>query len=296
MIAELKHDYANLLTSGAHLTLLFVGFQLDSPQGWMAILALISTISFFAWVGNLRRFRIIGDTPTSRIASAAQGYTELCGHAAQHPDFTLASKLRGVACVWFRYTIERKNSDNKWVLDDSGCSEDTFLLVDASGQCAIDADDAEVISVHDDTWVMDDYRYTETLLIPGDELYAIGEFTTLSGANSELDFREDLNHLLGEWKRDQKPLHARFDVNRDGEIDAQEWGTATAQAQQTVERQHRDIRLKGHIMHLLKRPADGRLFLLSNFKPEKLARKYSLWATAHLAIFFSAGIAALSIA
>lgn len=296
MVAELKYRYANLLTSGAHLTLLFIGFHIDSPPGWTAILALISAISFFAWMGNLRRFRIIGDIPTSQIASAAQGYTELCGRAAQHPGFTLLSKLRGVPCVWFRYTIERKNSDNKWVLEDSGYSEDTFLLVDASGQCAIDADDAEVISQHDDTWVMDNHRYTETLLMPGDELYALGEFTTLSGANSELDFREDLNHLLGEWKRDQKQLHARFDVNRDSEIDAQEWNLAAAQAQQTVERQHRIIRLEGHTSHLLKRPANGRLFLLSNFKPDKLARKYRLWSTAHLGIFFAAGIAALSIA
>lgn len=34
----------------------------------------VAAVSFFAWMANYRRYRQIHDLPTSRIASAAQGY------------------------------------------------------------------------------------------------------------------------------------------------------------------------------------------------------------------------------
>jgi hypothetical protein len=288
MLEGLKQHYVNLLTSGGHLVLLFAGFQIDSKEAWPIILGLIGTISFFAWIGNQRRSRLILDTPTSRISSAAQGYVELTGRARQAHDIPLLSKLTLLPCVWYRYIIEQEHSDNKgYDIVEQGTSDGTILIDDGSGQCFIDPDYAEVITSHKQVWKKGDYRYTEYLLSPIDTLYAIGELTTLGGANSNLDVKEDLNALLTEWKRDKTQLHERFDLNKDGQIDPKEWELAVLAAKREVAKQHGEIRLKDGT-HLLRKPKDGRLFLLSNLPEENLARKYVLWGGFHLLTFVGA--------
>jgi hypothetical protein len=285
MIEGFRQHYVNLLTSGGHLVLLFVGFQIDSREAWPIILGLISVISFFAWIGNQRRSRLILDTPTSRIASAAQGYVEVTGRAKQAHDTPLLSKLTLLPCVWYRYIIEQERSDNKgYDIVEQGASDDTILIDDGSGQCFIDPDYAEVITSHKQVWKKGDCRYTEYLLSPLDTLYAVGEFTTLGGANSPLDVKGDLNALLSEWKRDKVQLNARFDLNKDGQIDPREWELAVLAAKREVAKQHGEIRLKDGV-HLMSKPKDGRLFLLSNLPEENLARKYVLWGGFHLLMF-----------
>lgn len=285
MLEGFRQHYVNLLTSGGHIVLLFIGFQIDSKEAWPIILGLISAISYFAWVGNQRRSRLILDTPTSRIASAAQGYVELTGRARQAHDIPLLSKLTLLPCVWYRYIIEQEHSDNKgYEVIEQGASDDIILIDDGSGQCFIDPDYAEIITSHKQVWKKGDCRYTEYLLSPLDTLYAIGEFTTLGGPNSDLDFKGDLNTLLTEWKRDKVRLHERFDLNKNGQIDPEEWELAVLAAKREVAKQHNEIRLKNGV-HLMRKPEDGRLFLLSNLPEENLARKYVLWGWFHLIAF-----------
>lgn len=288
MFDGLKQHYANLLTSGGHLLMLAVGARIGTPEAWLASLGLMGVIGFFAWMGNARRSRLILDTPTSRIASAAQGYVEFVGHAKSAPESPLLSKLTLLPCVWYRYVIEhKKDSEKGYEIVDQGVSDDTILIDDGSGQCFIDPDHAEIITSHKQVWNKGDYRYTEYLLSPLDTLYAIGEFTTLGGANSSLNFKEDLNALLAEWKRDKTQLHERFDLNKDGEIDPREWELAVLQAKREIVRQHGEIRLQDGT-HLMRKPKDGRLFLLSNLSEQRLARKYVLWGWFHLLTCLSA--------
>lgn len=296
MLNRLRLGWANLVTSGAHLALLGVGLYLDSREGWIGVLALISVISLPAWISSLRRYRLVGDTPTSRVASAAQGYVEFFGHAQQHPGRSSISKLTGLPCVWFRYTVERRSGDKReWERVDSGVSFDTFLLADDSGRCVVDPEAAEVITSRTETWERDGYRYTESLLLPQDRLYAIGEFVTLGGAVSELNFSRDMSELISQWKKDQPALLAHYDANRDGQLDAVEWERARRAARAMIAEQHREIRAEPGI-HLLRRPRDGRLFLLSNLEPGRLARRYALWAWFHVAVFFMAGSASAALA
>lgn len=288
MLEGVRQHYVNLLTSGGHLVLLFAGWQIDSREAWPVILGLIGAISLFAWIGNQRRSRLILDTPTSRIVSAAQGYVEVTGRARQVHDTPLLSKLTLLPCVWYRYLIEQRRSDDKgYDIVEQGTSDDTILIDDGSGQCFIDPDYAEVITRHKQVWNKGDYRYTEYLLSPLDTIYAIGEFTTLGGANSPLDFKGDLNALLTEWKRDKTQLHEHFDLNQNGQIDPQEWELAVLAAKREVAKQHGEIQLKDGT-HLMRKPKDGRLFLLSNLQEENLARKYVLWGGFHLLTFVGA--------
>ena len=278
---------ANWLTGGIHFIILAVAAQAESAAVWPYALALMSLVSFAAWIANYRRYRYIADTPTSRIASAAQGYVELLGRAAHLPDAALRTRFRQLPCVWYRYHVEAKSSDGKWSTRDAGESGEPFLLIDATGQCVVDPERAEIITSHVETWRDGDYRYTEWRLLPQDKVSALGEFSTIGGA-ATLDFEGDVGALLGEWKKNQPQLRERFDLNRDNSIDAMEWALARRQAQREVERQHLEMRASSDV-HVMRRPADGRLFLLTNHLPEKLIRRYQLWTAAHIVIFVGAG-------
>lgn len=289
MRAWLRFRSANWLTGGAHFVIVAVAAQADSAAVWPYALASMSLVSFAAWIANYRRYRQIADTPTSRVASAAQGYVELLGRAAPLPGTAaLLTRFRQLPCVWYRYQVEEKGSDDKWSFKDEGESEDPFLLIDATGQCVIDPEQAEVVTSHVETWTEGDYRYTESRLLLQDKISALGEFSTIGGTGATLDFDGDVGALLAEWKKNQPQLRERFDLNRNNSIDAMEWALARRQAQREVERQHQEIRASSDV-NVMRRPADGRLFLLSNHLPEKLILRYQLWSWAHIVIFLGAG-------
>ena len=160
------------------------------------------------------------------------------------------------------------------------------MLRDHTCDCVFDPEYAEIITKHRDQWQEGDYRYTEWKLINSDYLYVIGEFRTRSGA-VEFDSRAELNALLAEWKQDKPALHARFDLNNDGELDMKEWMLARQAAKREVAKKKREVHAQPDI-HIIGQPRDGKLFLISNLTPEKLSRRYLFWGWAHLAIFFGA--------
>ncbi|MBI1965249.1 MAG: hypothetical protein HYV99_04075 [Betaproteobacteria bacterium] len=293
MVGALKWQASEWLTGGLHFIIIAVAAQAESAEAWSYALAAMSVVSFFAWIAAYRRYRQIHDLPTSNVASAAQGYVELFGRSEQVAGEPVTSKLTGLPCCWFRYYIERKSSDDRgWTHEDSGASNAHFLLVDDSGECVISPEDAEVISARKQTWTQGDHRYTEWLLLPKGILYALGEFATVGGANAELDERADVNATLADWKQGQAKLFERFDLNRDGKIDLKEWELARLQARREVRGKHAEIRSRDG-MHILRKPRDGRLFLLANELPDKLGSRFAFWSWLHLIVFFAAGAGSL---
>jgi len=286
MLVRLRREYAQLVTSGAQLLLLFAGFKLDSRNGWLFCLSVMSIISISAWLSALTRLRTIRDTPTSKIASAAQGYVELIGRGKQVRESPLLSKFTALPCLWYRYIVKRRVSNNKWETISQGESQDCFLLRDDSGLCLVDPEQAEIITKHRDQWERDGYRYTEWKLIDHDSLYVIGQFRTQGGSNIEFDTRKELNDLLTEWKKDKPTLHARFDLDGNGELDMREWMLARSAAKREVNKMVREAQAQPDI-HIIAQPRDGKLFMISNITPEKLFGRYLFWSWAHLIIFFS---------
>ena len=285
MMESLRDGYANLITSCGHLLILLLAAQVNLPWVWVAALSLISVISFAAWASALRRRRAIGDTPTSSIDSAAQGYVELYARASAAPEFRVQSKAGSLPCIWFRCVTYRKGRDNEWEEVDRSVSDSIFELADASGKCMVDPDHAEVITSHHRTWHDGQYKHVEEQLFASDQLYVLGEFCTLGGANSALDLDADVGALLAEWKKNQPDLLRRFDLDGNGQIDLKEWALARNAARREVEQQHRELRLKTGV-HVIRRPQSGQLFLLSNLSPHQLRQRYLLWCWFHLATFF----------
>ena len=207
MILGLQKKYGEFIHSGAQLVLLAVGVLADSHELRMGCLSLLAVISLFAWVAALRRRRAIVDTPTSRIASAAQGVVELSGRG-KPVEPPLFSRLHGLPCLWYRYQLEEKQ-DNEWKIVAEEESDLSFILDDGSGTCVVDVEGAEILTKHKETRNSENHRMTEWKLLIGDLIYARGGFHTLGGGAVELDVREDVGNLLAEWKKDQASPNLR---------------------------------------------------------------------------------------
>jgi hypothetical protein len=287
MFRDLRERVVDPFVLGGYLALLGIAAHVESRDAWVTALALMALVAFFAWMMSFRRARAIGDTPTSRIGSAAQGYVELVGHGRHHPNFPVLSQLTHLPCLWYRYVVEQRTSNNKWQRVASGRSDESFILEDGSGECLVDPEYAEVVPRRSETWHQGDYRYTEWLILAHETVYALGEFSTIGGENLELDLKRDVSALLADWKRDHPGLLARFDLDRDGQVSEKEWMLARSQARREVKKNHNELRTQPGT-HLLHQPRDGRLFLISNIDPAQLSRRYIIWAWLHLAVLLGA--------
>lgn len=271
-----------------------VHFQ--NPRSALYALPVVAVVAFAAWLLSLRRFLTLGSTPTSKIASAAQGYVEIVGRALPHPAGALRSRFTQLPCVWFQFKVEQRQPDGKWHRIESGRSNDSFLLDDGSGVCLIDPENAEVLPRQTDVSMQGtDYRCTESLILPNETVFAIGEFTTIGGDTVDLNMNRDVSELLAEWKRNKPALLARFDLDKDGQISEQEWMLARAQARRDVAKTHEKIRLQPGT-NMLHQPRDRRPFLISNHNATQLELRYKLWAWVHLAVGIGAiaGMAAIA--
>lgn len=265
---------------------IFTGLRIESAASVTTGLASASAIGLIAWLMALHRRRSITDTPTSRIATAAQGFVELQGRGRLFGEQPLLSPLTGLPCLWYRFTIEERNNDNKWRTVQTGVSDVSFILDDGSGEALVDPEGAEVITRHRERWMRDNRRYTEWKLIAGDEIYVLGNFRTINGHSEALSASRETGDLLATWKTDQPTLLKRFDLDGDGQINMREWALARAAAQREIRVRHQEIRARADT-HLVDRPR-GRPYLLANIDPTRLARRYLWWAATHVGVALAA--------
>ena len=283
-LADLRGRYRQALTSASYVGLLAIGLHLGQTRVWVVCLGLVAAVGLLAGSSTYKRARAIADFATSRIGSAAQGYVELVGRASAGPDELLFSPFSGVACIWFRYWVYAKDRGKSvWLEIDSGASETTFEISDGTGVCRVDPDQAEVVSAERRVTYEDGNKQVEEFLLGGGLIYVLGEFSTVSGAQSVASVSEDVSALLTTWKQDTVRLERRFDLDGNGEVDLQEWEIARRLATYAVEQQHREIRNIGEV-NIMRAPRDGRMFLISALPPRELRQRYLRWSFFHLSV------------
>ena len=252
-----------------------------------------------------RQQRLVEDTPAARIRSAAQGYVRLSGRAQAADGKPLRAPLTGRRCVWWTYRIQQRGrgapDSIPWSHNNSGTSDQPFLLIDQNDHCVIDPDGAEVEPSDRKVWYgnsADDippalwggflfgfgqrYRYIEAILKEDDQLSVLGELRPAAGSATNT-IADEAAALLSRWKQDQHALLARFDANHDGRIDAAEWEAARAaaliEAQQNMLQQPPEQRIC-----VLAKPRDRQPFLIAALSAGQLARTERWRATAGLAL------------
>jgi len=196
MFAGWRHAYANMALTGGNLVFLLIALKSPTPAGASLAAGLVGVTSLYAWHANLRRYSAVADTPTSRIASAPQGYVEIVGRGVHLPGARLVSPISGLPCLWYRYISEEKKG-NKWHRVDSGISAEEFGLDDGNSIAVIDPDGAAIVAPKKRVRTNGHYRHTEWSLIEGEPLYVLGEHVTIGGANADLDFRQDRFRTAG---------------------------------------------------------------------------------------------------
>jgi len=250
----------------------------------VASAAVFLVVTFLGWTGSVARRDAIRDTATSTAGSAALGYVELLGQAQSASQHMLRSQVRKRNCVWCRYLIERRVG-GAWVVQSSAATEDCFLLRDGTGDCVVDPEGAEIIPRNRRVWREFDQRFHELWIEPGERLYVLGEVTSVSDtADSPADVSQDVSSLLSEWKQDPQDLLRRYDQNGNGILEETEWQQVRHDAQATVEREYRSRRAVGPI-NVIRKPRDGRRYLISAYEPAQLAHRFALWAWLHLGLF-----------
>lgn len=289
-----------------------------SPTGfWFALLVATGTaLAAFVYAFIfLQRVRVIEDTPTAKIRSAAQGYGELSGMAQLMDGAPIVAPLTGKRCAWYRYKVEKMGDKHTHVVD-SGDSDELFLLQGRTGRCVIDPEGATVVSRHKEVWfdysypsrkrgghsgllgqllgrASSRYRYTEERLRAGDPLYAIGMFKSVGGATESFNTEAEVRELLRLWKGDRRGLLKRFDRNSDGDIDLQEWEAVRKAAYQQV-RQEQSQRSVAPPTHVMSKPIHSkRPYLLSALSEEELVKRFKRFAGGSLGASLLLGSAAV---
>lgn len=287
--------------------------QLPSQEFWILFFvalglgggAIISTFT------NLKKARIIENTPTSKLRSAAQGYVEIIGFAEPMEERRLRAPLTQDSCLWYRYKVEEYRKSGKhssWHTVSSGTSEDNFILNDETGLCVIDPVGADVHADKKDVWrghseypsrgpgtsrsrgrsssfistasrVLTStgrYRYTEERLHVNDTLYLLGNLETIGGSRQSVSIKELTRDVINVWKTDYKAMIQRFDANEDGEIDLDEWREVQAEARKDAEKQRADIQESPEVHIMNKPPVRNHPYIISTKDQEALCKRYRL--------------------
>ena len=282
---QLSSYYLNPLALCVYTGLVLAGVFLDYRSHHIHQLPLVFVLSalvaMLAWAFNFKRLLGMSEIPVATIASAAQGYVELFGTSK---SLTLTrSPIRGVECVWFRLWIYSRDTNYMWRLADYRISEQSFELQDDSGVCRIDPRGAEVFAASRHVLVQHGHKYIEDVLFADKPVYVLGDLDTGSQINTEAEIHQDAGRLITKLKQSKVRLLQQFDLNRDGEIDMQEWELARESAYAEARAKHAQ-RLEAEV-HLIAKPANKRLFLISGISPHALRQHYQRWGWTHFSLF-----------
>ncbi len=257
----------------------------------------LAYLSYYAF----KRYRFMDATATSKIRSAAQGHVELKGLGEWLPNDTIQSPFSQSRCVWYHCTIDKRHRSGKrttWTNISDDCSEHLFRLVDDTGECIIDPDNAHVVPESDVTWYghstdykdqaprrrsiitfsSGKYRFRERLITPATPLYALGWFRTVSSNPSDEFISQKVEDLVKQWKLQPGRYLREFDLDANGKIQRNEWKAIYAAARREV---LAEIRRQQNEHHVMSRPENrSQPFILSAVDEETLVARKKMKAYA----------------
>ncbi|PHS73011.1 MAG: hypothetical protein COB22_03380 [Cycloclasticus sp.] len=294
---------------------------LSSDEFWLFFTGacVIAAACFYFSFRFFWRYRMMQDTPTALLRSASQGYNEFKGTAKLLPGEAIIAPLTKLECVWYEYKVEEKQSHyvrgrsrTSWSIYETGVSDGVFFLVGRTGKAIVDPDDAEVIHSRSDSWygstpypsagpkgfssrslpIGKRYRYSEKRIHENELLYVLGDLRSFKEAIVPTN-SESLAAILRHWKSNPQQLLQKFDKNKDGLLDSEEWEQAVVIAKRSLaERQTENS--DANIDNTIEKPTDSRKPFLISAKDElTLIRHFQYKSWAALLSFFVFGVAAV---
>ena len=226
-------------------------------------MALLSVVSLFSAITLYRRIRLIEDTATTTLNSAAQGYMALAGKASLYDGEVVRGPNPDLPpMLWYKNHLFES-----W----SG-----FLVSDEKGRCTLDPKGAEVITPN--------YSYNHNYykaIYPGEMIYVIGQLNTLKKHRNDYERNSLVSTKLQEWKRNKVNFLDYFDTNKDGVIDQGEMHTAKHAATNFVDMALEEVYQKP-ATHVVSKSDDGRPFIVTSIHPEELLKRYKRATVFHI--------------
>jgi hypothetical protein len=280
------------------------------------VLVAVTGGGFYLWKRSFQHARVMEDTPTSKVRSAAQGFVELAGMQYALEGSALVAPLSGIACTWWDYKIEKRqkhrnskgHTTTSWATVEKDTSVGFFNLRDDTGEILVNPLGADVVPSLNKTWYGNErrptgggsasgfvggmgrrYRYTERIMRSGEPIYALGQFQTWSNVEGSKERSERRAKILAEWKENPGELLQRFDEDGDGRIDADEWERARQAAEALVE-EHVAKKATNPDVDVLMKPEDDHPFILSTKSQEELTKAYRWRALGALLLFLLGGV------
>jgi hypothetical protein len=239
---------------------------------------------------SVQQFRHIHGIATSRIRSASQGYVELKGLGEWMAGDQIHAPFSQKRCLWYCSTIEKKERSRRrttWTNISNQTSDKLFQLVDETGQCVIDPEDAHVVPECCQTWYGNspqdtrpdsgisgrhllgsigfaDYRFTEQLILPASQIYVLGLFKTIADES----ITQMAEALVKHWKIQPHRYLSKYDTDNNGVIQKQEWTLIRQDARNQVLAK---LDQENQPLHLLSRPKElNKPVIISTLDEEQL--------------------------
>ncbi|MFA5975655.1 MAG: GIDE domain-containing protein [Elusimicrobiota bacterium] len=286
----------------------------SSGETWKLIgVCLIGGPVALLWgLGKLNQKRLLENTPTSKIRSAAMGLVELMGMARQRTP--MQSPVTKQACCWWRCIVEELRSNGKnshWATVKDVQSQDFFFIEDATGRVLIDPLGAEyhVLNI---TYELN--ASTRSMIGPVLNSWGLNDMTWFGGTRRlrlrELSIPEKaplfvLGELINTGQQHIEDRQARFrerlqavkfnprqmsqaDTNHDGQVDADEWDAFRNKLEEDFLREEMQRQSQNpNVELLLIRQPTEKPFIISTKGPDELGRAWAWQAPLGIA----AGIA-----
>lgn len=258
------------------------------------LLFLIVSWGFLAYGFKLNRQRcMIQDIPASKVESIAMGIVELNGKIKKIYD--LVSPLAKMQCVFYRYIIEVLVRNSKggdyWKEVSRIESKLPFYLEDETGKVLVDPIDIDLNFEYRSRQTESSRRHTEWFIMDREDVFLVG--AAKKSKDCVTEFQNRLNDELVKLKHDPERLKT-FDINKDGNIDPEEWDKAVEQVKTEVEKEEAgqpEIDPLADIV--IDREPVNDIFLISDASEKELVSKM-FWKSAG-AILAGFGIFAYSI-
>ena len=223
--------------------------------------------------------RYITDTPRSKISSAAQGFVEVQGRCEFYGNRETQGFMSGPPCVWHRYLLLRLRPIPLQV----GASEIPFIVRDDSGVCVVDPTGAKIVSSSKRSWSSDGTWFSSSYIRHGTQLYVVGEIRADGCSLLSYNENAEVGSLLVRWKKDKPWLLEEFDVDRNGELDTEEWASAVKRAKK-ISRDIFEQQSIDRVENVIRRPRNGMPMLISDRHPDQLATQFFMLSNFNAAV------------
>jgi hypothetical protein len=272
---------------------------MPAPEGTakLTLMCLVGGPIAIQWgLARLRQKRLIQNTPSSRIHSAAMGLVELSGTALQRQP--LKAPITGLDACWWQCRVQEYRSSGKsrrWVTIKTVSSHTMLVLQDSTGQVLVNPEGAEIHAmsrteplsgsmrnqIHGllSSWGVsagtgffgNSVRVIEEFIPHLAPLYVIGELTTIS---SHLNDRQQrFMALLKTVKADPAQMK-EADSNRDGQVSAEEWDAfRLRQEEEFLKKEMAAAQGQPAESTIVKAPRDGGCFVVSVKSEQELLKK-----------------------